>query len=76
MDYNDISHNWLSLKIGVFMKHKIYLLVVAVFCIIYLQFGRDIEVCNSSIYTSKGYIEVKLNIVANKLYIGNEELPV
>lgn len=42
-------------------------------CFGYLQYGRDMDVCGSFGTTSNNYYEERLNVVANKLYVSDQE---
>ena len=50
----------------------ILLLLLFLIFLLYLQFGREITVCNSLNRSSSNQQELELNIIANRLYIGNE----
>lgn len=57
------------------MKKKrtyIVVLTLLLLSLFYLQYGRNIIVYNSNTFTSTNYEEVELNIIANRLYIGDK----
>ena len=51
--------------------------IIFVFCLIvgilYLQFGRDVNVVSSMNTSAGGYYEMYLTVVANKIFISDEE---
>ena len=44
-----------------------------VLCLVYLQWGRSVEVCNTKLRTSSDYCEQNITVIANKVWIGNRE---
>ncbi|MCH1973543.1 hypothetical protein MCI89_14445 [Muricomes sp. OA1] len=58
------------------MKRKIIIMITSVILIIlfwYLQYGRDVKICNSMILNSEdGYIQ-NISIVANRISISDKE---
>ena len=60
---------------GEIMKKKICMIVIGmiVLSLIYLQWGRDVEVCNTQLRTSGGYYKQNITVIANKMWIGNRE---
>lgn len=44
-----------------------------VLCLVYLQWGRGVEVCNTQLRTSSDYCEQNITVIANKVWIGNRE---
>lgn len=57
------------------MKVRIYTVVISmlVLCLVYLQWGRSVEVCNTQLRTSSDYCEQNITVIANKVWIGNRE---
>ena len=58
------------------MKKKILKFVIiisAIGVLLYLQFGRDIIVCGSINSMSGGQNKLTVDIIANRLYLGNEK---
>ena len=57
------------------MKVRIYTVVIGmlVLCLVYLQWGRNVEVCNTQLRTSNDYCEQNITVIANKVWIGNRK---
>lgn len=48
------------------MKVRIYTVVIGmlVLCLVYLQWGRSVEVCNTKLRTSSDYCEQNITVIA------------
>ncbi len=55
------------------MRSKAIICVVIIALLSYLQWGREVEVCNSRIETSGEYRSENITVIANTLYISNKE---
>lgn len=53
------------------IKSLVFISIIVLF--IYLQYGREIKVETTTISLSDGFMEQKITIVANKLFIINKE---
>ena len=57
------------------MKVKVRVIVIGVIILsfIYLQWGRNIEVCNTQVETGNDYCKQKITIIANRVWISDKE---
>lgn len=47
--------------------------LIAIICVVYLQYGRDIDIYNSSIFSVGTYNEAHIKVLANMLYISDKK---
>lgn len=57
------------------MKVKVRVIVIGVIILsfIYLQWGRNIEVCNTQVENSNDYCKQKIMVIANRVWISDKE---
>ena len=47
--------------------------LIAIICVAYLQYGRDMDIYNSSIFSVGTYNEAHIKVLTNTLYISDKK---
>lgn len=56
-----------------FISLIIGIIVITGYCVGYMQYGRDMDVCSSYVTSFDNYQEERLTVVANKLYVADQK---